>query len=605
MAAINPKDISGFLSRWSCHEGFTDAVCGHPDGGTNAATAFHPPQGATGNGGWTTMSGANGGTARTFVANGIDGPAPAKGGGLAFQINSQSQSPGALLGASSVPANGGTIIMVVRCPLSYASVNDYASPGTVNSSAKFWFAASTNFTHSIGMYMTYNRTLYGSYDEAATAACTEQIGAAREVIVIRSDSTAGNGVTISLVRNGAIVGSVSAGTAAAAVGSFLSLMDGPGGNGARGRGVVEDIATFNARLSDANTIGAAQHMRADHEATNYNPTTQLDVIGDSITSGYITACCANWVNALQEVWPSVFIMPHGVASADALTWDDTTFFNSFVSASMASGYSITKRVGLIALGTNAILNSVTADTWIASMNNVADRYLARCGSKPFALVPPTCSKMGAAGEVLRRAYRAALLASTHFAGVIDTDSLAPSLVAQTTQGVAATAFQVAICGGSLPFQLASEAQVDASPNPANFANATWNDAAKTLTHATFANTTYAAGSPVNINAGTGWSTGTFKVSGQAGTALTLTNWDGSAISIGSSPTNVGGYTGPPGFGLAVPGTFVYQSRSCGIDGIHLGPDGHITLAMAMQLSALLTRAVGVAAPRLILPIPMY
>lgn len=453
------KDITGFIRRFSATEGMTDATYGFPYGSTNVATAFSAPgRGAGGTDGWATRSGATGGTAGLLLPNALGGPQTAYvgGPGLAFQFDATGASPDMYYAdgtvANQVPFDGGTMILCGRFPLSFAAVTDMTNPATINSSAKFWGISTlaSGAGHYFGWYAQWNRAMFGSYDGAATVACAAQLSAGREIIAVRSNTGANAGVTICVIRNGAIVAKLTAGTTSATTGNFVYLGSDAGGS-SRGRFICEDIALFKSNLSDADVLTAAAEMRATYETTAYAPTMQLDIIGDSITGGYLTLNGASYVAHLAARLPNLFILPFGVAGADAQTWDSTTIFDGTLVGGYNTDYpTITKREGLVVLGTNGILAGQASATWIGYMNNVADRYLALTGKKPFAMVPVGCGHgtVGGNKETLRRQYRTALLASTHFKGVIDTDTLEPTLVPSS-----ATDYATGYCMGGINFQL--------------------------------------------------------------------------------------------------------------------------------------------------------
>ena len=458
------KDLTGFVRRFSATEGMTDATYGFPYGSTNVATAFSAPgRGGGGTDGWATRSGASGGASALFLPNTIGGPQPAYvgGPGLAFQFDATGACPDSYFAdgtaANQVPMDGGTVLMCVRCPLGLASVTDMTNPATLNTSAQFWFSSLLyTFTNKwAGAYTTWNRALVGSLNGSATVANTgPQLSGGREVIAFRLNTGANLGMTIDMIRSGALVGSNTAGTADAGIKANYHYIGSMMGAGNRAPFVLEDISFFKARLSDADLLTAAAEVRSTYESTTYAPTTMLDIIGDSITCGYLTVNCANYVAHLQARLPNLYINPMGVAGADAQTWDSTTLFDGSIvipGGTAPSGYSnCIKRVGLIFLGANAIGAGQSANTWIGYMNNVADRYFALTGRKPYAVVP-ICRGHGAdpaANEALRRQYRTALLSSTHFAGIIDTDTLEPTLVPQS-----ASAYDTGYCAGGVNFQL--------------------------------------------------------------------------------------------------------------------------------------------------------
>lgn len=446
------KDITGFIRRLSSTEGLKDATYGFPNGGYNPMTAFHGL--AAGGGGsdtWAVRSGASGGAAVGAMTALGTPPTPVYYGGpglgCQFSMNAASAAyfaEGTL--ANQVPFNGGTIMLSVRMPLGLATALTWNDPASVSTTSKLkiFEIANTAQTHTVGACVLPTRGLFGSIDNAVTAACTEQLGAsAREIIVLRTNTGANQGVSIGIVRNGAIRGEITAGTCSEAAGlagvgrgNFHYLGDGvvTGRSGA----IFDDIALFSSRISDADVLTAAAEMRSNIESTTYAPTIQLDIMGDSITSGYYTTNCHSFAHIIQSLNPQLFVYAHGIAGSDSQVWSDASLFASFILGT-PTGYSIRKRVGLIFLGHNAIPNGQSAATWIGYINTLADRYLALTGNKPYAMVPIVSGYFAdpATNESLRQQYRAALKASSHLAGVVDTDVLDPSLVPFANSGYAA------------------------------------------------------------------------------------------------------------------------------------------------------------------------
>jgi len=438
------KDITGFIRRFSSTEGMTDATYGFPNGSYNALTAFH---GLTAGGGgsdtWAVRSGASGGQAAAAFTKLGTAPTPVYygGPGLGCQFSMNAGSAAYFVESNNsykVPFDGGTVMLAVRMPLGLASAtvwNDYTSINTT-AKLKIFELANQAQTKTLGAYLGYNRGLYGSIDNAATALNTVQCppGCAREIIVIRSSGTAGQGVSIGIVRGGAIRGEATAGTTTAGDKGYFNYL-GDGVVTGRAGPIFDDIALFNSRLSDADVLTAAAEMRANIESTTYAPTIQLDIMGDSITGGYYTTNCASFAHILQSLNPQLFVFPQSIAGADAQVWSEVA--PSFVFGS-PTGYNIGRRVGLIFLGHNAIPNGQTAAAWIAYINTLADYYLSITGNKPWAMVPIPSGYFAdpSTNEALRQQYRTALKASTHLAGVIDTDVLDPSLVPFANSGYA-------------------------------------------------------------------------------------------------------------------------------------------------------------------------
>lgn len=462
MPITNVQDLTGFVRRFSCNEGLTDATYGFPYGSLNTATAFNSPgKGAGGSDGWNVMAGAAGGAAQKFIPNDLGGPCPAVGGGIAIQRNNAGVCSSAYFNEGTAgnrpPQNAHTIILCVRGMMSQNTVTTAYDPATLTepSARPFNF---TNFTQKFGVEFV-NRRLAGTLDNSTAGETGVALGAQREIIVLRGNTgtgsgSDGNGLTTCVVRNGAIVGKVSSGTCTADALAFCYLGD-DGSGGKDWPGIVEGFAICKAFNSDADIITAANLIRAEHEAVAFAPTIQLSILCDSIGMGYKTTNGACWTSLIQDrLAPDVLVVPWAVSGISAEGYrDGGTVLDAlgvFDDDAIEAGYStITRRETLIALGTNDILTGVTAANYIASMNALADRILDARGRKPYAMVP-ACVGHSTPGtfEAARREYRTALLASTHFAGIIDTDTRQPALVPRAN-----SAYACAECAGSLPFQI--------------------------------------------------------------------------------------------------------------------------------------------------------
>lgn len=461
MPITNVQDLTGFVRRFSCNEGLTDATYGFPYGSLNTATAFNSPgKGAGGSDGWNVMAGAAGGAAQKFIPNDLGGPCPAVGGGIAFQRNNIGVCPSMYFNESTdgncPPQNAHTIILCVRGMMSQNTVTVAYDPATLTEPASR-LIHQTNFTKMFGVEFI-NRRLAGTLNNSTAGETGVALGAQREIIVLRGNTgtgsgSDGNGLTTCVVRNGAIVGKVSSGTCDGTKTNFFYL--GVDNNSHYWPGIVEDIAICKAFNSDADIITAANLIRAEHEAVAFAPTIQLSILCDSIGMGYKTTNGACWTSLIQDrLAPDVLVVPWAVSGISAEGYRDggtvLAALGVFDDDAIEAGYStITRRETLIALGTNDILTGVTAANYIASMNALADRILDARGRKPYAMVP-ACVGHSTPGtfETLRREYRTALLASTHFAGIIDTDTRQPALVPRAN-----TAYACAECAGSLPFQI--------------------------------------------------------------------------------------------------------------------------------------------------------
>jgi hypothetical protein len=446
MAGTNPNTDGNFIRRHTA-QNFTDTATGFPFGGTAVATAFNAPQYATG--GWA----ANEGTAAKYQTNTANGPQPAYvgGPGIAFCPAESGATPDAYHNAASGPSsNGCTIIMSVRTPMNKGAVTSTTNPASLSGAlAHYHSIVNGAQTHNITIGYDQNRAIFAGVDSAIATSPGVQLLAGREIIVLRGNSD--NSVSASVLRGGGLK-SVTGGASTTFTTGFNFIGSATASN--FGYGVIEDITQINAVVNDANCIAYATWVRDTQADAFVTPTTQLDIIGDSITAGYDCSNCACYVAYLEAALrpKGVVINPQGILSADAVTWANSTFFNSMIKAATANGIAtITKRLGLMFLGANQMADLIATDatTWIGQMNTVADAYVARTGAqKPWAVVP--LCRFGndmAAKETLRRTYRTALLASSHFSGIIDTDTLAPFLVPATT-----TAYEAQRTMGSPWFQ---------------------------------------------------------------------------------------------------------------------------------------------------------
>lgn len=467
MPGTAPSSIGGFVQRWTARAGFKDTASGFPYGSTDVATSFIAPTSATG--GWTTAEGAT----QTWANTGTRGAVPAYvgGPGLAFQLQSDGSAADMQYNEGTagnrMPVNASCVVISARFPMGVTSVTDYTNPASIVTSTNREMFLSTNFTNFFRLTLGYNRKMaFG-----ATAAGVESVGVApgaqslaarmgagREIIVICNTSgTSRCGV----LRGDAIqFGTVTA-TLSASTGSFLAIGN-QAASATSSACVFEDISFFKTTVSEANALAAAIYVR-DYYGTYVVPTTQLDIMGDSITAGIGCGNCDNYVAHLEARLRShaVHVNPQGVQGADAQTWNDVTF-QGLMLEQYTEMPTINRRVGLFYLGANA-LDAVTPQataTWIGHMEGAADKYRALTGAKIVGAVVPVGrghSSTPGTLETRRREYRTALLASSHFDFVIDTDTAAPELVP-----VAATNYDVGYCAGSEFFQLSRRVSTAAS-----------------------------------------------------------------------------------------------------------------------------------------------
>ena len=110
--------------------------------------------------------------------------------------------------------------------------------------------------------------------------------------------------------------------------------------------------------------------------------------------------------------------------------------------------TITKQRGIIILGANDLSAGTSASTFLSRCETIADSYLSLYGSRPFIVVPISRGDSDpGARETRRRDYRTALLTSSKFAGIIDTDSREPGVLTALEN----SAYSCAECVGGMAF----------------------------------------------------------------------------------------------------------------------------------------------------------
>lgn len=356
-----------------------------------------------------------------------------------------------LTGTNSTPSiDGGPYTMTVTgaSTVTVGGVDTHLGAGTtgtgytLNASQTGWVFFSGDGTHSIALRSQWSNIPYAAYDGAAEASVsTAALSCAREQLVLRG----GAKVSIGLIRAGVFV-AVGTGntTPAANAGTYVGL--GNDGNAVSAEFfpyIPEDVIVCKQTNNNQDALDAAALALADHQSYTFNPTTQLDIMWDSIGAsvlGPTNGCCVPNLLQMRLARLGVVCFNWSVSGSRASHWAQPGFLTTVVKASPAVGWNITKYVGLMMLFANDLFDGTDVATWIANKNLAADAYLALRGVKPHGVVGYPLGNLAdpAGGETLRQQYRTALKASTHFAGVIDIDVVEPLLAPSvaTAEGVA-------------------------------------------------------------------------------------------------------------------------------------------------------------------------